>query len=346
MLFPSCSGTHWWCSNKSRIDGIHLFHTIGKGTFITEEVNGFFSQFWGLEWIPGGKEEDKARQAVFLTPLNPFGKDREEEKPRSHYTVPQKAPIETRWKRNQDARWKEAQDQGLQFWQTKSFAIMAYFTIPGDWIDRVTAQNGDRVFFERLATPTKRNWQSQQQQQEQQPPISNTDVPSIWKQGATWESLADVQDDSKHIVEADPVLGNREQTTSQMNVDTHLSDKEVSTNALVKNEAVKEELTDTNTKALKKTKLVQIKFVFAKIWRRRRWCLAKNPAKLFSRWLMWSSLSWRHPWFNSHPAYTTFFTGTILSRCGKHIRPDLAMMRRIKICFWSPEGAMLSHACE
>ena len=24
--------------------------------------------------IPGGKEEDKARQAVFLTPLNPFWK--------------------------------------------------------------------------------------------------------------------------------------------------------------------------------------------------------------------------------------------------------------------------------
>ena len=29
---------------------------------------------------------------------------------------------------------------------------MAYATIPGDCIDRVTAQNGDRVLFERLAT--------------------------------------------------------------------------------------------------------------------------------------------------------------------------------------------------
>ena len=74
-----------------------------------------------------------------------FGKDLEEEKPYPDFTVPQKAPNETRWKRNQDAvyllRLKEAQDQGLEFWQTKSFAIMTYATIQGDCIDCVTAQN-------------------------------------------------------------------------------------------------------------------------------------------------------------------------------------------------------------
>ena len=73
--------------------------------------------------IPGGKKEDKARQIVFLTPLKPFGKDPEREKPHSDYTVPPKAPHETNWKRNQDAvhwaRLKEAQDQGLQIWLTK-----------------------------------------------------------------------------------------------------------------------------------------------------------------------------------------------------------------------------------
>ena len=40
-----------------------------------------------------------------------------------------------------------------------------------------------------------------------------------------------------------------------MDVDTHLSDTEVSTNAHVKNEAVKEKLTDTNTKAIERIKL-------------------------------------------------------------------------------------------
>ena len=40
-----------------------------------------------------------------------------------------------------------------------------------------------------------------------------------------------------------------------MSVDTHLSNQEVNTNALVKNEAVKEELTDTNTKAIERIKI-------------------------------------------------------------------------------------------
>ena len=83
----------------------------------------------------------------------------------------------------------------------------------------------------------------------------------------------------------------------ETHVDTHLSDKEVSTNGLWKNEAVKEELTDTNTKAIERIKIGSFKVVFAKIWRRRKWCLAKNPAKLFSRWVI------RHPWLNAH---TTF----------------------------------------
>ena len=41
----------------------------------------------------------------------------------------------------------------MRLWQTKSFAIITYTTVPGDCIDRVTSQNGDRVLFERLATP-------------------------------------------------------------------------------------------------------------------------------------------------------------------------------------------------
>ena len=71
------------------------------------------------------------------------------------YTIPQKVPYETRWKHNQDAvyweRLSKVQDQGLHFWHTQSFSIMVYATIPRDCIDRVTAQNGDRILFERLA---------------------------------------------------------------------------------------------------------------------------------------------------------------------------------------------------
>ena len=83
-------------------------------------------------------------------------------------------------------RVSKAQDQGLEFWQTKSFAIMTYASILGDCIDRVTSQDGDRVIFERLETPRlapkvtlNKNWQSQQQQHS----TSSTDVPGLWKQG-------------------------------------------------------------------------------------------------------------------------------------------------------------------
>ena len=72
---------NWW---KTR-----LFHTIGKSTFITEAVKCFLSVLESGK-IPGGEEKDRARQAVFLTPLNPLGKD-PEEKHHFDYTVPQKA---------------------------------------------------------------------------------------------------------------------------------------------------------------------------------------------------------------------------------------------------------------
>ena len=145
--------------------------------------------------------------------------------------------------KTRDVRLSESHDQGLQLWQTKTFAIMAYATIPGDCIDFVTAQNGDRLIFERLATPRpapkvtlKRNWRSQQQQQPQQP-ISFTDVTRLWKQRTTWESQAEVQDDSKHITETDQVLGNRMPSISKMDVDTYFGDKEINTDAFSNNEA-------------------------------------------------------------------------------------------------------------
>ena len=41
-----------------------LFHTIGRSTFVTKEVRGFFCLFLVSGIIPG---------AVFLTSLNPLG---------------------------------------------------------------------------------------------------------------------------------------------------------------------------------------------------------------------------------------------------------------------------------
>ena len=92
-----------------------------------------------------------------VQPLNPFGQDMEEEPHSFDYTDLQKQCFETQWKRNQDAvyliKLSRAQDQGLRFWKTKSFAIITDTTVLGDCIDRVTSQKGDRVIFEWFATP-------------------------------------------------------------------------------------------------------------------------------------------------------------------------------------------------
>ena len=136
----------------------------------------------------------------------------EEEEPHDDFTVPQKASYVTKWKYDEDAenwiRSSKAQDQGLEFWQTKSSAIMTYATIPGDCIVRVTSQNGERVDFERLESPRpvpkvtlKKNRQSQQQQQ-QQHSSSCTDVRSLVKTMVVKEHWAGAQDKTDHSTEA------------------------------------------------------------------------------------------------------------------------------------------------
>ena len=81
-----------------------------------------FQSLLGSGLIPGEKQRDRARQTVFFTPLNPFGNDPDEDA-LMVVTVPQKVPYKNRRKRNQDAacwiKLKRAQDQGLQFLQTK-----------------------------------------------------------------------------------------------------------------------------------------------------------------------------------------------------------------------------------
>ena len=111
---------------------------------------------WSVQSILGSGliPVEKARQAVFFTPLNPFGYNPYEEELHDDYAVPQKVHYHSQWKRNQDAAYwinlSKAQDLGLQFWQTKSFAIITHNSVPGDCIFRVISEKGDRVLFERL----------------------------------------------------------------------------------------------------------------------------------------------------------------------------------------------------
>ena len=90
-------------------------------------------------------------------------------------------------------------------------------------IDRVISQSGDRLIFERLATPRpapkvtlEGNWLTQQQQQQPQQPTLKEGVNSIPKEIATWESNARVRDGWKNGTEVELAAGNSKRTDSKV----------------------------------------------------------------------------------------------------------------------------------
>ena len=147
---------------------------------------------------------------------------------------------------------------------------MTYVTKPGDFIDRVTPQNGDRVLFEWLGHVEAELAKPAAAARAATAASHFTHAPSLQKQLATWDSKAEVQDDSKHITEADQVLGSNPLLKWMWTL--HLSNKKSQHKCTLK-ERNCERRTHRyeHKKPLKESKLVQTKFVFAKIWRRRRW---------------------------------------------------------------------------
>ena len=59
----------------------HIYH---------RRISWNVQSIWGSGLIPGGSENDRARQSVFCTALNPFGQDTEEEPRSFDYSGPQK----------------------------------------------------------------------------------------------------------------------------------------------------------------------------------------------------------------------------------------------------------------
>ena len=84
--------------------------------------------------IAGGRGSKQGGQTIFFTPLNPFGPNPDEEKLSDDLSKRRKAQYKT----NQDAVYRinlaRAQDKGLQFWQTRSHAIIVCSTVPVDCI--------------------------------------------------------------------------------------------------------------------------------------------------------------------------------------------------------------------
>ena len=119
---------------------------------------------------------------------------------------------------------------------------MTYATIPGDCMDRVASQNGERLLFERLETPRlvpkvklEKNWQSQQQHSS-----SCTDVPGLLKTMVVKEHWTGAQDGSNCSTEVKTGSRKLGQIASNAETDTVLKQEDI-TDMVSQIEAVKEE---------------------------------------------------------------------------------------------------------
>ena len=105
-----------------------------QGIFVTEVVLSAFNLSWRMDWFRVDMEATKGRQTVFFTPLNPFGSDSDDEEPVMITHFLKKRHYHSHWKRNKDAvclvKLSRAQDQEMQFWQTKSYAIIVHSPVP------------------------------------------------------------------------------------------------------------------------------------------------------------------------------------------------------------------------
>ena len=167
----------WWNTIWPWTDGVHSNSLQLERVYLSQGCSfSIIQSFLENGLVPEGKERHEGRQTVFLTPLNPFGGDSDCEEPSDDCTVPQKVHCHCHWKHDQDGvhwvTWSRAQDQGLQFVQPKSHAIIVHNLVPAECIYKVISQIRGRPLFERLSTPRpvpqvtlKSHWQSQQQQQ-------------------------------------------------------------------------------------------------------------------------------------------------------------------------------------
>ena len=290
---------------------------IGRSTSTTEEFRGIFNPLWGV----GGKESDRARQSVFFTPLNPSGDHLEEEERHFDYTVPQKVHkwnlLETQSRCGLLDKIKDC-DSDRQHHLQSSLTPQCQ----EDCIDRVTSQNGDRVIFERLAAPRpapkvtlKSYWQTQQQHQQQpQQPTLEDDVPSIWKQRATWESRARVRDDAKHAMEA-------ERAPRKL--------------VLAPSEAVtgEEAPTDTNTKEIERIKIGSNKICIREDQAKEKMVFSKETSHAISEMGNEELLVWKKSSIQCLSWFHYVFEGTFLCNCGGLLKLDPDSINRTKEAF-------------
>ena len=114
------------------VNSEHIYH-VGS--------SGFF---------PGGKDVKKRRHAVFFTAVNPMFIDQHKEV-EYDLTNPRIAMYKSHWKIHKNTEYwctfKVAQKNGLQFYQTRSNAIILYNTLFAICIEKVVhMKSGQEVY--------------------------------------------------------------------------------------------------------------------------------------------------------------------------------------------------------
>ena len=109
-------------------------------------------------WIPGGKRLKRATQVVFFTTVKPVDDEYGMGETPRDLTKPRIAPNKNTWKRLQNTvLWcnlKLAQEKGLQFYQTRSHAVVLYNTLPAACIEKaVCIKNTDELHQKVRLTP-------------------------------------------------------------------------------------------------------------------------------------------------------------------------------------------------
>ena len=221
MFFPSYSGTLWWYS-KVQLDETNTYSIRLVKVLLPLRKFVRFSVCSGMWNNAGRKREGQGSSNSLSNTIESFWKRSggREASFRLHSSSKSSVwnSLETQPKYCTLGTTEEAQDlrnsgkrNYLQSWLTSQYKETA-LTV---WLLKTEIEYFSKVCDTKTRTQAHVEVElaSQQQQHEQQPqqPISHTDVPSLRKQMTTWENNAEVQDDSKHIAEADQVLGNWKQ---------------------------------------------------------------------------------------------------------------------------------------
>ena len=93
-------GTLWWCSNKSRNNGIHIYSLWLERIYLSQEIFMECSIDFE-EWTDSGSKKGKRQRPdkqSFSHPLKSFGSNPDEENPRDDHNISQKAHHKTYWK--------------------------------------------------------------------------------------------------------------------------------------------------------------------------------------------------------------------------------------------------------